>query len=240
MINAVVIDDEPIALEGITDYMRRVDFITCIGSFQSPLEAAALLRQNLVGLLFLDIEMPTVRGLDFLSSLDNPPPTIFITAYADFAHQAYDLDVLDYLLKPVSFERFYKACCKALDYCRLKSPESAVEEPYFFIKSEYRYEKICLKDIIYIEGRQNYICIHTQSRKYMTHMTMKSVSNVLPSGDFLRVHRSFIVSVRHVDRIDRNSLLVNGSHIPVSREHKEAIHKRILEGKLFRDYLPGL
>jgi DNA-binding LytR/AlgR family response regulator len=186
MLNCIIIDDEPLARKGLREYIGDVDFLNLAGEFESPLKAASALNDLQVQLLFLDIQMPRLSGMDFLKSLPQPPPVIFTTAYPQYALDGFELNALDYLVKPFSFERFLKAALKAKDYYALRQPHKTAEPTaadHFFIKEDARLTKIYLGDILFVEALQNYVAIHTTAKKHITYLTLQ-----LPSKRFC--HRS--------------------------------------------------
>lgn len=231
MINCIIIDDEPLAREGIKDYVSRIPFLNLTDSFEDPLKAADVIEK--ADLVFLDIEMPAISGLEYLSSLAHPPLTIIITAYPNHAVKGYELNALDYLLKPVPFERFLKACNKAKEYYEYKKGSSGAAD-YFFVKSDLKHEKIILNDILFIESMQNYVAIHTVKEKHIVHMTMKYLEDMLPVSKFVRIHRSYIVALGHIDNIEGNIIRVGNHHLPISRDNKEEILNKILNGKTLK------
>jgi DNA-binding LytR/AlgR family response regulator len=231
-IRTLVVEDEPLAREGLLNYIRDVDFLQVIGICEDALEANQVLASEKTDLMFLDIQMPKITGIDFLKSLKNPPMVIMTTAYPDFALQGYELDVLDYLVKPFPFDRFLKAVNKAREFFDLKTKGPGVERSqpdYFFVKCDYRFEKIHFHDVLYVEGMENYVVIHTAARKFMTLLRMKTVEETLPALDFIRIHKSFIVSVRAISSIDGNEVIVSGKRLPMSREKKNEILERVIK-----------
>lgn len=232
-INSIVIDDEPLAREGIADYLSRIPFVNYCGNYENPVEAMTP-GLNEIDLIFLDIQMPVLTGLDFLSMLVSPPMIIITTAYPEYAVKGYELNALDYLLKPVSFERFLKACNKARDYFILKKDAGRPIEDYFFIKTDLRYEKIMLDEILYVEGLQNYVAIYTTAGKFITHATLKYLEETLPPDMFIRTHKSYIAAYKHIEHIEGALLKIADAQIPVSRDNKEEILQKILNGKLLK------
>jgi len=233
-IKTIIVEDEHLAREGLVNYIHEVDFIEIVRECENAMEANQILASEKVDLMFLDVYMPKITGLDFLKSLKNPPMVIVTTAYPNFALQGYELDVLDYLVKPFPFNRFLKAANKARDFFELKSNQPASDNlksglDYFFIKCEYRYEKIHFKDILYIEGMENYIVIWTNTQKYITLLRMKTIEETLPSAQFMRIHKSFIVSILAITAIDGNELVVGGKRLPISREKKNEIMERVIK-----------
>lgn len=229
----VVVDDEPIARKGMEEYVREVDFLQLLGSCGSAAEAASFLSQQRVDLLLLDIQMPRLTGLEFLRTLKNPPMTILTTAFGEYALEGYALDVLDYLVKPVPFDRFLRAVQKGMDYYQLLNrPVDVPAKEYFFVKSNGKYERVAFSDILFVESMQNYVVIHLTTQKLIVYMTMSGMEAELPKQQFMRVHKSFIVAVDKVTAIDNHEILIQQKRIPFSRTLKEAVMKRVLGNDL--------
>lgn len=240
ILNCVTIDDEPLAREGIGNYIREIDFLRLVGSGSNPVELIQLLDDQAIDLVFLDIQMPIMNGIDFLKMAQNPPMIIITTAYPSYALEGFQLDVLDYLLKPITFNRFFKAVNKAKNYAQMQlasasEPSSAPEvEDYFFIKCENKYEKIYFADILYIQAMQNYVIIHTTKGKYITLLYLKNVEQYLEGQAFMRVHKSYIVAIPKIEAIDNNELLIQAHRIPISRNYKDRVLKQIVDDKLWK------
>src|ERR1043166_5241655 len=235
MINCIIIDDEPLARKGLKEYIADVDFLNIIGEFDNALKATELLMSGSTQLLFLDIQMPKITGLEFFKSLQHAPPVIFTTAYPQYALDGFDLNALDYLVKPISFERFLKAALRAKEYyeIRIHNEETPTEkkEDYFFIKSDNKLVKIFFDEVLFIEALQNYVTIHTADKKYITYLTFKSVEEYLPADRFIKTHKSYIVSASRVDSIEGNEIRIGNHHIPISRNEKEEVMEKLLKGK---------
>jgi two-component system, LytTR family, response regulator len=233
-LNCIIVDDEPLAREGLANYVREVDFLQLAGSCEHPLELAALLDQNPVDLIFLDIQMPKMSGIDFLRQLQNPPMVIITTAYPSYALEGFQLNVMDYLLKPITFERFFKAASKARDYQKLlqKPPVAGVQD-YFFIKCGNKYEKIFFDDILYVEGMQNYVSIYTDKGKYVTMLSLGSLADKLNDHAFIRVHKSFIAAIAKISGIEGNELFIGSNRIPISRNYRQEVMEKVLNKKLW-------
>jgi two-component system, LytTR family, response regulator len=239
MINCVIIDDEPLAREGLTSYVREVDFLKLSGTGENPLELLPLLDKQAVDLVFLDIQMPKMNGIDFLKILQKPPIIIITTAYPSYALEGFQLNVLDYLLKPITFERFFKAAAKARDYQRLlnkpiigESINPEPDEDYCFIKCGSKYEKILFPDILYVEGMQNYINIYTLKGKYVTMLSLKNLEENLSQKLFIRVHKSYIVAINKIDSIEGNEIFIQNSRIPISRNYRDLVISKVVTNKL--------
>ena len=234
MINCVIVDDEPLAREGLADYVKEVDFLNLTGVCENPVELMNLMDREPVDLIFLDIQMPKMSGIDFLKIVQNPPMAIITTAYPSYALEGFQLNVMDYLLKPITFDRFFKSAGKARDYHKLltKSAASKTEEDYFFIKCGSKYEKIFFDDILYIEGLQNYVTIHTRKGKYITLLNLKHLEQNLDSRHFIRIHKSFIVSIGKIERIDGNEIFMQTHRIPISRNYREQVIEQVVNRRL--------
>ncbi len=237
IINCLVIDDEPLARKGLKEYIADVDFLNLTGEFDNPLKAAEILSRGERQLLFLDIQMPKITGLEFFRTLQNAPPVIFTTAFPQYALEGFEVNALDYLVKPVSFERFLKAAMKAKEYYEVREKnvaEASAAADYFFIKADNRLVKILFDDVLFVEALQNYVTIHTRDRKFITYLTFKSVEDYLPSDKFLKVHKSFIVAASKIDSIEGNDIRIGQQHIPISRNQKDEVMERLLKGKFLK------
>jgi DNA-binding LytR/AlgR family response regulator len=235
-IKCIVIDDEPLARKGLKEYIADIDFLEIVGEFDSPLKAAELISKGDVQLLFLDIQMPRITGLDFFKSLQNPPPVIFTTAYPQYALEGFEVNALDYLVKPVSFSRFLAAALKAKEYYEVRENNTATEagSDFFFIKADNKLVKIVFDEVLYVEALQNYVTIHTPSKKYMTYLTFKAVEDYLPGDKFLKVHKSYIVAASKIDSIEGNDIRIGQQHIPISRNQKEEVMDKLLKNRFLK------
>ncbi len=234
MINCLIVDDEPIARKGILEHVKQIDFLHPVASCKNAIEASKVLESVPVDLIFLDIQMPKLNGIEFLKSLPNPPLVIFTTAYPEYAIDGFELDVSDYLLKPISFARFYKAALKVREYWSLMNrPVAQQTNDFFFIKCNQKLEKINFASVLYIEGMSNYIIIHTIDKKYITYLTFKKVEETLPSHLFIRIHKSYLVPLNAIKTIDQNELYVHNIRLPISKTYKEEVMKRI-DGNFLR------
>ncbi len=241
MLNCLVIDDEPLARKGLENYIQELDFLNLVGMGNNPMELTALLNQFDVDLIFLDIQMPIMNGIEFLKIKQNLPLVILTTAYPSYALEGYQLDVIDYLLKPITFNRFFQAANKANDYHQLlyssssKSIDQSPARDSFFIKCDNRYEKIFFDDILFVQALQNYVTIHTKSKKYITLLFLKNVEEYLDAKQFIRVHKSFIVSVPQIERIEKTKIIIGDHQIPMSRNFRSEILDKILGNNLWKN-----
>jgi DNA-binding LytR/AlgR family response regulator len=238
-INCIIIDDEPLARAGLKEYIADIDFFNLLGVFDNPLAATEILGSGEVHLLFLDIQMPKITGIEFFKTLKNPPAVIFTTAYPQYALDGFEVNALDYLVKPISFDRFLKAAMKAKEFYEVRQknktdtlPGTAAE--YFFIKADNKLVKVLFEDILFVEALQNYVTIHTTEKKYISYLTFKSVEDYLPADRFIKVHKSFIISAAKVDSIDGNEIRMGQHHIPISRTLKDEVLEKLLNGKFLK------
>jgi DNA-binding LytR/AlgR family response regulator len=226
MMHCIVIDDEPLIRELLEDNIRQIPFLELVQVCKNALEAIAILQKEAIDLIFLDIQMPRLNGISFLQSLASPPLVILVTAYEKYALQGFDLNVVDYLLKPFSFERFFKACNRAKDlYCLQQKRETLppAEQEYFFVNVEYAQVKIVVADIEYIEGLKDYIKIYmsSASKPILTRMTMKAAEDKLRPPAFIRVHKSFLVAAKKITTIKRDGIYVGKKELPLGDYYKD-------------------
>jgi DNA-binding LytR/AlgR family response regulator len=238
IIRCVIIDDEPLARKGLKEYIQDVDFLQLAGEFDNPLKAADMLVGEKIDLLFLDIQMPKMTGMEFMKTLAHAPMVIFTTAYPQYAVEGFELNAIDYLLKPFSFERFWKSVLKARsikENADRVAPIPANAEPdYFFIKSDNKLVKIFYDEILFIEALQNYVAVHTLTKKYITYLTFRGIEEHLPASRFIRTHKSYIVSLAKVESIEGNDIRIGPHHIPISRTEREAVLQQLLRNKLLK------
>jgi DNA-binding LytR/AlgR family response regulator len=229
----VIIDDEPIARSVIKKHLENIPNTNVIAECRNAMEAISVLQKDKVDLMFLDIQMPKLTGLDFLKTLKNPPKVIIVTAYRDFAIEGYELDVIDYLLKPVSFERFLKAMNKYFENNDSRpillsdDRQSLSPDVFIYVKENKKVQKIYLKDILYIESLKEYIRIHTNSNKIVTKVQIGYIEKQLPQDHFLRIHKSFIVGLMHVTAFTSHSIEIGDIELPLSRSYKESVLKSL-------------
>ena len=240
MINCVIIDDEPLAREGLASYVREIDFLHLVDTCENPLELIKVMNKHTVDLIFLDIQMPKMNGLDFLKAVQQPPIVVITTAYPTYALEGFQLNVLDYLLKPITFDRFFKSVKKASDYYHLINrpdvPGAANTDgtaDYFFIRCGSKYEKIHFDQILYVEGMQNYITIYTQKGKFVTLLYLKNLEENLDSRSFIRVHKSYIVSIDKIEGIEGNEIFIQSHRIPMSRNYREQVLRQVVANNLW-------
>ena len=233
-LNCVAIDDEPLARECITNYVREVDFLRLVGTGNNPIVLTKLLDEQAVDLIFLDIQMPIMSGIDFLKITDRLPPVILTTAFPNYAVEGFQLNVLDYLVKPITFNRFFRAATKAKDYHRLLNAPPATPANYFFIKCDGKYEKIYPDDILYVQAMQNYVVIYTTKGKYVTLLYLKNIEEKLDSQSFIRVHKSYLVAIPKIEAIENNELVGPSFRVPISRNYREQVMERVVNNRLWK------
>lgn len=227
-IRCAIVDDEPIAAKGIAGYASKIPVIHVVGIYHSALELDEAIKKESIDLVFLDIEMPYLSGIDWLKSIKVPPKIIFTTAYDQYALEGFELDVLDYLLKPVSFQRFFKAVNKAQEYFSRK-------EDHIYIKADGQLEKMPFEEILYIESLQNYVIFHTEKRNLISHITMKSVQEQLPAHIFLRTHKSYLINRQHISSIKGLMIqMKNDYKVPIGKTQKEEVLLSLTNQKILK------
>lgn len=232
-LRCLIVDDEPLALDILENYIQRVPSLQLVRRCANALEAYDFLQAESVDLIFLDIHMPELTGIDFLKALSRRPQVVFTTAYSNYALEGFNLDVTDYLIKPIAFDRFLKAVDKAVKLRAGSEPSAgprpsaegpspaAPGEDGVFVKADGRMVKIRFEDVLYVESMKDYVQIHTAERRVVTHHTMKGMDKALPGERFLRIHRSFIVAVDRIEAVDGNQVLIGGRWLPVGANHRD-------------------
>lgn len=244
-LRCVIADDEPMARRLLQEYIEDIDFLDLKGSVENALKVNTLLKGESIDLLFLDINMPKLSGIEFLRTTTPAPMVIMTTAYAEYAKDAFELDVLDYLVKPFDFVRFLKACNKAKDYYELKKnagagravegePVHAIGNNYFFVKSEGKIEKVFYDDLVYIEAMLNYVVLHTLQGKMIVYHTIKGILEQLPSDTFLKVHKSAIINQTKVRSIEGNEVDLGTAKVTISHNSYEEALKAILKDRMIK------
>ena len=227
MLKCLAVDDEPLALELLEDNISKVPFLELVDKCENAIEAMQVLKEKEIDLVFLDIQMPGLTGLQFIESLDKKPMFILVTAYEKYALQGFDLNVVDYLVKPVPLDRFVRACNKAYDYylSKQKPADNAPAINYLFVNVDYSLLKVNFSDIMWIEGLKDYIKINLKStsKPVVTRMSMKSIEDALPSSKFIRVHKSYIIAVDYVTAVRKNNVFIGQTEIPVSDSYPGAL-----------------
>jgi DNA-binding LytR/AlgR family response regulator len=236
----LIIDDEPLAREGMELNIEEVDDLELIEQFENPVKASEYLSKNEVDLLFLDVEMPEMDGLEFLRSLQSKPMTILTTAYKEYALQGFELGVIDYLVKPISMERFVKAVNKARELHQLKQNAdkkgnyvtSEKTEDHIYLKADRKYVKVMLNDITYIEGMKDYVMVYTEDTRIMTAMNLKTIYKQLDKTRFVRVSKSYIINISKIVEVKHNSLFINDKEIPIGKTYKDYFIDNFIKNRL--------
>lgn len=233
-LSCIIVDDEPVARKILQEFVAQVPFLDLQDKFENAAKTEAFLKTNTTDIIFLDIEMPKVSGLQFLQKMDIDAMVIITTAFPQYAIDGYELDIIDYLLKPFALNRFLKAVHKAKDFFEMKTKTTGITPPsYIFIKSEKRIEKIELNDILYAESVGNYVTVHTERKRIIAYLTMKSLESQLPPNDFIKIHQSYLVNYSKIDAIEGNEIRIGNNALPISRNYRDMvmkiIHQRLLK-----------
>ncbi len=233
-LSCIIIDDEPVARKILNEFVEQVPFLDMQGKFENAMQAETFLKNNTPDIIFLDIEMPKVSGLQLLQKMDINSLVILTTAFPKYALEGYELDIIDYLLKPFALSRFLKAVQKARDYYQMKNvATNTLPSTYIFIKSDKRIEKIELSDILYAESIGNYVSIYTDTKKIIAYLTMKSLESQLPVDDFIKIHQSYLVNSAKINAIEGNEIKVGSKSLPMSRNYRDMVmrivHQRLLK-----------
>ncbi len=234
-LSCIIVDDEPVARKILQEFVEQLSFLDLQGKFENAVKAEMFLKQNKTDLIFLDIEMPKVSGLEFLQKMDTESMVILTTAFPQYALEGYELDIIDYLLKPFAFNRFLKAVHKARDFYLMKTnTNSQLPASYIFIKSEKRIEKLELTEILYAESIGNYVSIVTGNKKILAYITMKSLESQLPNDVFIKVHQSFLVNASKIETIEGNEIKMGTHSLPISRNYRDSVMKIVQQRLLKR------
>lgn len=227
--NCIIVDDEPLAQDILESYIEKMPELKLVAKCNNAFEASQVLQTQQVDFMFLDIQMPEITGIQFLASLKEKPFVVFTTAYPDYAIEGFELNATDYLLKPIAPDRFLKSVQKVKEQYNLKHAVVKAEElPYIFVKAEYQTLKIELSNILYIEGLKDYVKIYTRANgMIMTLMNLKGIHSKLPNAEFIRVHRSFIVPIQSIEKIDRNRIVIGEKRIPIGESYKDDFYRLI-------------
>lgn len=236
----IIVDDEPLARQGMQILLQQIPVLKIAGSFNSAIDANSFLQNGKVDMMFLDINMPELNGLDYVKRLLVKPLVIFVTAYPQYALDSYELDAIDYLVKPVRFERLLKAVNKAENYFKLLQPNEMIDqvdsiaEEYIFIKSERKFFKIFFKEILFIEGLKDYVVIQLAGRKILTAMNIKTIASKLPKNIFARISKSFIVNITHIISFDTFNVYLHTEELPIGNTYKDDFFENYVNGKLLK------
>ncbi|MFC4476671.1 LytR/AlgR family response regulator transcription factor [Flavobacterium chungangensis] len=232
----VIIDDEPLAVDLLQDFVKKVDTLELVSTFNNAIDAVSFINQNNIDLVFLDIQMPHFSGIDFLNTIEKKPLVIFTTAYSDYAVEGFNLGAVDYLVKPIPFHRFLKAVVRAQQVLQPvantaiaennNAPE--IEQDFMFVRAEYENVKLNFADILFIEGLKDYVKIYTTDNKFtLTLISLIKLENLLSSKGFARIHRSYIINIKHVKSIQKNKVLISDKRIPISESYKNTFFEKI-------------
>lgn len=231
-IKCAIVDDEFLARQYLSDYVSKIPFLELVGDFDSPLKVIDLIKEGRIDLLFLDIQMPDITGLEFLKTLERQPHVIFTTAYKEYALEGYEMNITDYLLKPFSFDRFLKAVNKVSesidggkDVSRTDEPAPKLYDAYLTIRADRKHYKLNYEDLIYIEGQKAYVTFHTIHKKVTALASLKELEEKLPLKQFIRIHKSFIVSIKYIDALEGNIVEIHNEKLPVGKSYKSEVEK---------------
>jgi DNA-binding LytR/AlgR family response regulator len=233
-LKCIIVDDEPPATRILENYIGKVNFLEKVGIFNDSLKALEFLNTQVVDVIFLDIQMPQLTGLQISRIISKNIKVIFTTAYPDFALEGFELNAVDYLLKPISFERFYQAVSRLNSDPKTVVSDQNTAPDFLFIKTDgkNKFQKIFLNDILYVESLQNYVCIHTKQQQIITHSSLKNVIESLYSTDFIQIHKSYVISLKHIESTDNFSVFINGKELPIGATFKDAFFDKIEENKI--------
>lgn len=243
-IKCIAVDDEPLALEKIKNYISKVSFLELVKTFSNGIETIDYLREHKVDLMFLDIQMEELTGIQLLEVLTNKPKVIFTTAYDSYALKGYELEVSDYLLKPISFDRFLQSVNKiynqslsnqpvqTITHTEIQHITEPIHEDFMFVKTEYRMQKVMFADVQYIEGMKDYLRIITKSEKIMTLQNFQGMLDMLPQDNFIRIHKSYIIAINKIDHIDRGHVIIGKERIPIGESYKQLFFEHLKKRKL--------
>jgi two-component system LytT family response regulator len=241
-IRCLIIDDKPLAIDILADFAGKIPFLELIATTTNPIEGLSVIREQEIDLVFLDVQMPELTGLQFLKIAGKQCLVVLTTAYAEYALDGFENDVVDYLLKPISFERFYKAAEKAYRFLRQelnnnvsgqideKTAQQLPPVEFLFVKTEHRIQKVNIRDILYVEALQNYISFNTLTGRILSLQPLKKIEPLLPQNEFVRVHKSYIVSLRHLASVERGRVFIGETIIPVGDIYRENFYKRVDQG----------
>jgi len=233
-IRCIIVDDEPVARKIIREFVEQVSFLELAGEFETAIKASVFITNEKTDLVFLDIEMPKLSGLEWLKKSGIKQMVILTTAFPKYALEGYELDIVDYLLKPISFNRFLKAVQKAKELSELRDANNGQSMPsWLFVRTEKRIEKIEVEDILYIESTGNYVSIFTASKKIIAYLTLKGLEAQLPAGKFIKIHQSFIVSISKISAIEGNQVKIAGTALPIGRNYRDSV-MRLVQGRLLK------
>jgi DNA-binding LytR/AlgR family response regulator len=238
-LTCIIIDDEPMARKVLEEYIEDIDYLQLVGKAENPVKAGVLLNNNKIDLMFLDINMPRMSGIEFLRNTTNLPMTIMTTAYTEYAIEGFELDVVDYLVKPFSSDRFLKACIKAKEYYELKNKpaeniKTNLPADYFFVKCDGKIEKVLYDELLYVEAMLNYVVLYMENRKMIVYLTIKGIEEQLPGNLFLKIHKSTIINITKIKTIEGNEIDIGKAKVLVSQNLRDNVMKVILKDKMIK------
>lgn len=234
--NCIIVDDEPLAREAIELLVKDIDYLTLVGTFNNASAAARFMEQNAVDLIFLDIQMPGITGIEFAKTISRKTLIVFTTAYSEYALDSYEVDAIDYLIKPVEPERFRKAADKALAYSSLLMQEEKeniepAADDYFFVKSDRKYFKVNFEDILFVEGLKDYVILQLEEQRIITRMNLKAMNELLPKSLFLRVNKSYIVNTARIEAFDNNDIFIKTHEIAIGSSYRDSFFEEFVMRK---------
>lgn len=233
-LKCIIVDDEPPATRILENYIEKVSFLEKVGVFNDALKALEFLNTQTVDVIFLDIQMPQLTGLQISRIISKDIKVIFTTAYPDFALEGFELNAVDYLLKPISFERFYQAVSKLNSERKIEVSSNSNSSDFIFVKTDgkNKFQKLFLDEILYVESLQNYVCIHTLKQQIITHSSLKNVIESLPEKHFIQIHKSYVIAVKQIESTDSFSVFINAKELPIGATFKDAFFERIDQNKM--------
>ncbi len=230
--NCLAIDDEPLALNVIKDFCSKLEFLNLVDTTTNPIDALQILESHQIDLIFLDIQMPNINGLEFTKTMTNPPMIIFTTAFSEHALEAYELNAIDYLVKPIPFDRFLKAANKAQSLHKLQHTHQTPIQEFMMVKADYATLKVSFRDILYVEGLKDYVKIIMKDQMILTKSTMKHIESKLPQQNFIRMHKSYIANLSKIEKIESNHIVYETEKLPIGNSYRNAFYSRIDKFKL--------
>lgn len=233
-LKCIIVDDEPPATRILKSYVEKISFLEEVGIFNDSLKALEFLNSNKVDVIFLDIQMPQLTGLQISRIISKDIKVIFTTAYPDFALEGFELNATDYLLKPIAFERFYQAATKLIEEPKTESETINNSSDFIFVKTDgkNKFQKLLLEEILYVESLQNYVCIHTKKQQIITHSSLKNIIESLPERNFIQIHKSYVIALKQIESTDSFSVFINDKELPIGATFKDAFFYRIDQNKI--------
>jgi len=233
-LKCIIVDDEPPATRILKSYVEKISFLEEVGIFNDSLKALEFLNSNKVDVIFLDIQMPQLTGLQISRIISKDIKVIFTTAYPDFALEGFELNATDYLLKPIAFEHFYQAATKLIEEPKTESETINNSSDFIFVKTDgkNKFQKLLLEEILYVESLQNYVCIHTKKQQIITHSSLKNIIESLPERNFIQIHKSYVIALKQIESTDSFSVFINGKELPIGATFKDAFFYRIDQNKI--------